>query len=94
VKHWIDSERLNGMPSDYEMQQFMGFYEEIAIMINSRLMSTDLAAYTFGIDAAKFYDVVTKYHNDPNFRLFNSFAPRMKERLRTLSKTEIENLRF
>jgi hypothetical protein len=98
VRRWIFREQLgsNGMPepSDYEMQQFMGFFEEIAIMINSGLMNDNLAAYTIGIDAARFYDTVATYHHDPYFRLFNSFALRMQERFRTLSETEITAQRF
>ncbi|WP_445216195.1 hypothetical protein ACKWRH_28300 [Bradyrhizobium sp. Pa8] len=98
VRQWIYSEQHSSTglpkPSDYELQQFMGFFEEIAIMINSGLMSDDLAAYTIGIDAARFYDTVTTYHGDPYFRLFNSFALRMQNRFRTLAETEISALRF
>jgi hypothetical protein len=103
VRRWIYSEQHSSSgtpkpsepkPSDYEMQQFIGFFEEIAIMINSGLMSDDLAAYTIGIDAARFYDTATEYRGDEYFPLFNSFAERMKERFKTLSKTEVEALRF
>jgi hypothetical protein len=98
VRQWIFSEQhsSNGIPkpSDYELQQFMGFFEEIAIMINSELMSDDMAAYTIGIDAARFYDRVPTYHGDSYFRLFNSFALRMQKRFRTLTDAEITALRF
>ena len=98
VRQWIFSEQLGSSgipkPSDYELHQFMGFFEEVAIMINSGLMSDDLAAYTIGIDAARFYDTVPTYHGDRYFLLFNSFALRMKKRFETLTEREIAALRF
>jgi hypothetical protein len=98
VKKWIYSEQHSSpdlpKPSDYELKQFMIFFEEIAIMINSGLMRDDVAAYTIGIDAARFYDTVNTYHRDEYFRLFNSFALRMQERYRTLTDNEIWALHF
>jgi hypothetical protein len=87
VRNWIYSkDHISNMPSDYEMQQFMEFFEEIALMINSRLMSFDLAAYPVGSDWVRFYEMVTTHHDNQLFRLFNSFALRMKERIGTLSE--------
>ncbi|MET4721662.1 hypothetical protein ABIF63_005768 [Bradyrhizobium japonicum] len=98
VRNWIYREQHSSNdipePSDYELKKFMGFFEEIAIMINSGLMGDDLAAYTIGIDAARFYDTVTTYHEERYFLLFNSFALRMQERFKTLSEAEIKSLRF
>jgi hypothetical protein len=99
VRKWIyaelhDSSEVPPRPSTYEMQSFMGFFEELAVMINSELMSEDLAAYTIGIDAARFYDTVTDYHADKYFRLFDTFALKMQKRFEKLTENEIDTLRF
>jgi hypothetical protein len=53
---------------------FMGFYEELEIMIRSRLMNRELAYYTFGVDALTFWNEETQFHNEPAWLLFKSFA--------------------
>jgi hypothetical protein len=109
VREWIyreqNSNKVVTRPSAYDLQNFMEFFEEIAVMINSGLMNPDLASYTIGIDAARFYDTETQFHNDPYWTLFNSFAQRMKARFnptatepravrKTLTKKEVEELGF
>jgi hypothetical protein len=73
---------------------FMGFYEELAIMINSGLMNPDLAYWTIGLDAATFYDNEPTWHNDRTWTLFNSFALKVKARYDEIEQTEIAGLRF
>jgi hypothetical protein len=53
---------------------FMGFYEELAIMVNSGILRDDAAYYTFGIDAVEFYNKASEWQTDPVWKLFNSFA--------------------
>jgi hypothetical protein len=97
VRKWIYREQHGqdqniATPSEFEMHLFMAFFEEIAVMINSDLMSDDLAAYNIGIDAARFYDVVDAYHDDRYWVLFNSFAKKMKRRFDELTEIKINAL--
>jgi hypothetical protein len=73
---------------------FMGFFEEIAIMINSGLISRDLAYWTIGLDAANFYNTDQTYRNDRTGTLFNSFAQKVRARFPEISLEEIAELKF
>jgi hypothetical protein len=57
-----------------DMCNFMGFYEELAIMVNSHLMKPEVAYYTFGVDAVEFWNSETSWHNEPTWKLFRSFV--------------------
>jgi hypothetical protein len=71
---------------------FMGFYEEIAIMINSALISADLGYWTIGLDASNFYNTEQAYRDDRTWTLFNSFAQKVAARYHEISPTEITEL--
>ncbi|MGA8699420.1 MAG: hypothetical protein WB689_37455 [Xanthobacteraceae bacterium] len=73
---------------------FMGFYEEIAIMINSGLISPDLAYWTIGLDAANFYEIEPAFRDDRTWTLFNSFARKVATRYPEISPREIAELKF
>jgi hypothetical protein len=45
----------------------MGFYEELALMVNSEIMRPEAAYYTFGVDAVEFWNEVRDWHNDPTW---------------------------
>jgi len=66
---------------------FMGFYEELALMIQSRLMEDNLAYWTMGVDAVSFYDKEQAFHDEPTWKLFNSFAQKAKASLEKLKKS-------
>ena len=80
--------------SEADKFAFMGFYEEIAIMINSRLISADLAYWTIGLDASNFYNTEQAYRNDRTWTLFNSFAQKVAARYHEISPKEITELKF
>jgi hypothetical protein len=80
--------------SEADKFAFMGFYEEIAIMINSGLISADLAYWTIGLDASNFYNTEQSYRNDRTWTLFNSFAQKVGARYREISSKEISELKF
>jgi hypothetical protein len=97
VRKWIYAEQHGQSdeahtPSEFEMHLFMAFFEELAVMINSKLMRDDLAAYNIGIDAVRFYEVVEKYHDEKMWLLFNSFAKRMTRRFEELNDGQIADL--
>jgi hypothetical protein len=73
---------------------FTGFFEELAIMINSGILSPDFGYWTIGLDAATFYDKETSWREDRTWALFNSFAQKAKARYHEISKTEIAGLKF
>ncbi|MAU10041.1 MAG: hypothetical protein CL607_09490 [Anaerolineaceae bacterium] len=79
-----DSQELKKIPYA-DKRRFLGFYEEIALMMNSGLVRKELAHYMFGYDAIRclesehFWvgaapDLDSKY-----WILFNTFAKQMKE---------------
>jgi hypothetical protein len=80
--------------SEADKFAFMGFYEEIAIMINSGLISADLAYWTIGLDASNFYNIEHAYHDDRIWTLFNSFAQKVAARFDKISPKEIAELKF
>jgi hypothetical protein len=83
-----------GRASTADKLIFMGFYEELAVMINSRLLTADLAYWTIGVDAAKFFEKENSWHGDKTWTLFNSFALQAAARQNVLSTEEIARLGF
>lgn len=73
---------------------FMGFYEEVAVMVNSRLMDPDMAYWTLGQDAAFFYNVEKTWHADKTWTLFNTFAQEVAARCPRISEAEIVGMKF
>ena len=65
-----------------EKRKFLGFYEEIAIMVNSKLINEELAFYMFGYYAKKCneLDVFKTYINEDKeyWKVFSEFATKMK----------------
>jgi hypothetical protein len=61
---------------------FLGFYEEVALMLNSRLIREEVAHYMFGYFAIKAYDNPHFWKGedkaDRYWSLFRDFAERMK----------------
>jgi hypothetical protein len=66
-----------------EKRDFLGFFEEVALMVNSGLMKPSVAHYMFGYYAIKcwqsdnFWNGVNR--NSPYWWLFRDFAQRMSE---------------
>jgi hypothetical protein len=64
-----------------EKRDFLGFFEEVAIMVNSGLIRKEVAHYMFGyyvIDCWKSKSFWKGIQRDTNFMaLFNDFAVRM-----------------
>ena len=65
-----------------EKRKFLGFYEEIAIMVKSGLIKKELAFYMFGYYAVRCnkMDVFTSYINEDKeyWAVFSDFAAKMK----------------
>lgn len=63
--------------------QFVGFHEEVALMLNSKLLREEVAHYMFGYFAIRCYDSVHFWEDEDKahmyWSLFRSFAERMKE---------------
>jgi hypothetical protein len=74
---------------------FMGFYEELALMVNSGIMRPDAAYYTFGVDAIGFWENERHWHDDPTWKLFNSFVRNAQEfQKRDLKSVDVLKLGF
>ena len=69
--------------SDWDKMEFLGLYEEVALMLNSGLISPTVAHYMFGYFAIKcsenehFKKIIN--HKSPYWALFNDFVVRMKQ---------------
>ena len=76
----IEGDKEKQSPATLEDKlNFMGFYEELAIMVNSGLLRPETAYYTFGVDSGKFWEKETYWHDDPTWKLFRSFVQDAKE---------------
>jgi hypothetical protein len=73
-----DTTRTPGASTN-DMLNFMGFYEELAIMVNSEIMQPELAYYTFGVDAVHFWNAEKRWHDDRSWKLFNSFVSEVRQ---------------
>jgi hypothetical protein len=66
-----------------QRRDFLGFYEEIALMHDSRLLKTPIAHYMFGYYAIRCYESVNFWHglekDSLYWSLFVRFAKQMKE---------------
>src|ERR1700740_1522175 len=66
-----------------DKRDFLGFFEEIALMVNSKLISPAGAHYMFGdyaircFDSSNFWTTVNR--DSPYWSLFNEFARQMKD---------------
>jgi hypothetical protein len=70
------------LPQD--RRDLLGFFEEVALMVNSRLMNLDVAAYMFGCYAVKCWECKAFWKNDlskndPNWSLFSDFVKKVKQ---------------
>ena len=86
VFRWLYPEQFEGDEerrppvTENDKLNFMGFYEELAIMVNSRIMTPKAAYYTFGFDAVKFWERASDdLKNDQSWKLFKSFAEHANE---------------
>jgi hypothetical protein len=68
---------------NHDRLRFLGFYEKVALMLNSGLISENVAYYMFGYYAIQCYDNAyfwQKVNKDSSFwSLFVEFAKRMKQ---------------
>jgi hypothetical protein len=85
IREIIDSPDPNAMSSrigDDEKRKFLGFYEEIAIMVNSKLIKEELAFYMFGYYAIRCtkLEVFKTYINEDAayWKVFSEFATKME----------------
>jgi hypothetical protein len=80
VFRWLYPDQYDGAEaklataSTNDKLNFMGFYEELAIMVNSKIMIPEAAYYTFGVDAVEFWEKEGQWRYDPTWKLFNSFV--------------------
>lgn len=85
IRHLIDNDqhkKLADTPADTK-QHFINCYEDIALMLENRLLSERLAFYMFGFYAIRAHESDDFWHgldrNDLYYTLFRSFCVRMKE---------------
>lgn len=89
-----DDVGLSSVSSEQKLK-FLGFYEQVALMLNSNLLREEVAHYMFGFYAIKCLDSTHFWSdNDKNnqyWALFCSFAKRMKifERNKRFDSTKI-----
>ncbi|MCE1162044.1 MAG: hypothetical protein LWW80_03810 [Thiomonas sp.] len=77
-----DDTKLSEVPSELKLQ-FLGFYEQVALMLNSKLIEPEVAHYMFGYYAVRCIDSTNFWKGEdkesPYWALFRHFAQRMKE---------------
>ncbi len=77
-----DHPNLSGIPSELKLK-FLGFYEQVALMLNSKLIEPAVAHYMFGYYAVRCIDSVHFWKGEdkdsPYWSLFRHFAQHMKE---------------
>ena len=77
-----DDHKLSEVPSELKLQ-FLGFYEQVALMLNSKLIEPEVAHYMFGYYAVRCIDSTNFWKGEdkesPYWSLFRHFAQRMKE---------------
>jgi len=85
IRETIDSTGNNDISHEIkpdEKRKFLGFYEEIAIMVNSKLITEELAFYMFGYYAINGYKlpVFKEYIDDePEYwEVFKRFVEKME----------------
>jgi hypothetical protein len=76
-----DDEELRGQVYDRKLA-FLGFYEEISLLLNSNLMRREVAHYMFGYYAIRCWDSSNFWsdlnRDSPYWAAFADFAKRMK----------------
>lgn len=84
-----------------EKLDFVGLYEEIALMTESGLIRRPVAHYVFGYHAIKcskcdvFWNDTDGLNRDsPNWRLFHAFAKRMQEEQKALENRKFEPRKY
>jgi hypothetical protein len=100
----LDAEDEEGLAaiSWPERREFLGFIEEVALLVNSKLISREIASYMFGyypLRAAESGALMGGVNaNSPYWRLFFTFVAEMKElesaQLREPAQLSVGALRF
>jgi len=80
----LDSDDIKLSKISRELKlQFLGFYEQVALMLNSKLIEPEVAHYMFGYYAVRCIDSVNFWKgedkNSPYWALFRHFSQRMKD---------------
>ncbi|GAB3639168.1 hypothetical protein GCM10027422_47590 [Hymenobacter arcticus] len=74
-----------------EIGEFMGFFEELAVLVNSGLISEDLAGYFFGLDVVKAWNNDSFWsqssRDDRDWSLLKDFV----EQMSNFNKTFVPN---
>jgi hypothetical protein len=91
-----DSDKLRDDVHFKQKLDFLGFFEEVALMHNSGLLRTSIAHYMFGYYAIRCYQS-EKFWSNVNrgshyWALFGSFARKMEEREKTFDGVAIKQL--
>jgi hypothetical protein len=79
----VDCDRLRDLSFEKKLQ-FLGFYEELAMMVESGLIRTKVAHYMFGYyaiacwDSDPFWNEDEEDRNGPFWRLFSKFVERSR----------------
>jgi hypothetical protein len=91
-----DSPDLATIPLSTKLS-FVGFHEEVALMLNSKLLREEVAHYMFGYYAIRCYNSNHFWRgedkSDVYWSLFRSFAERMKH-FETTFRFDNKKLRF
>lgn len=93
----FDDPKLQGLGFE-EKRAYLTFFEEIAVLKNSGLISADLAYYMFGYYASKCLESQNFWSNinkqDIFWNVFLRFATEMQSRLRSQGEVVSHEIRF
>lgn len=93
----LDDPSLRDIPFE-EKRAYLTFFEEIAVLKNTRLISDDLAYYMFGyyattcLESTNFWSNINK--QDIFWNVFLTFATDMQTRLRLGNEVVAHNIEF
>jgi hypothetical protein len=73
---------------------FMGFYEEVAMMVRANIIKPSVAYWTLGLDAATFWDQEMDWHDDDTWWIFNQFAQEAKAYYEARTIEKIRRMTF
>ena len=77
-----DDIKLSETPNELKLK-FLGFYEQVALMLNSKLIEPEVAHYMFGYYAVRCIDSVNFWKGEdkesPYWALFRYFSQHMKK---------------
>lgn len=92
-----DDSKLEEIPFA-DKRDFLGLFEEVALMMRSKLIRKEVAHYMFGYYAIRCWESnhfwITVNRNSPYWEVFKDFVKEMKHIEESSNRFETRNLRF